>query len=171
MDLDTIDLKLLGILQRDATPTVKELAAEVGLSPNACWKRVQSYEEQGFIARRVALLDHAKLGVGMTVIVNVKTADHSPEWVEKFTTAVSALNEVVEFYRMSGEIDYLIKLRVADIAHYNSVYTLIVSHIQFVDISASFVIDELKNTTEIPLGSVPPGWKYQPDMPKVSPLE
>jgi Lrp/AsnC family transcriptional regulator len=171
MDLDSIDLQLLRILQRDATATVKELAAEVGLSPNACWKRIQGFEEHGYVTKRVALLDHTRLGVGTTVIVSVKTADHSPEWVNKFTEIVRSLNEVVEFYRMSGDIDYVIKLRVSDIAHYNSIYKIIVSQMQFGDISASFVMEELKNTTEIPLGSLPPGWRYDPERPRVSPID
>ena len=171
MELDNLDIKLLSLLQRDSTATVKELAAEVGLSSNACWKRIQSFDEHGYVSHRVALLDHAKLGVGTTVIVSVKTADHSSEWVDAFTEAVRSMAEVVEFYRMSGDIDYLIKIRVADIDHYNLIYKSLVSQLNFVDISASFAMEELKNTTEIPLPSVPPGWRYQPDNQRVSPLD
>ena len=171
MNLDSIDIKLLGLLQRDVTATVKELAAQVGLSSNACWKRIQSFEEHGYIANRVALLDYTKLGVGTTVIVSVKTADHSSEWLEKFIETVRSLQEVVEFYRLSGDADYLIKIRVADINHYNSIYKLLVSQLRFLDISASFVMEEFKNTTEIPLRFVPPGWSYRLDDSRVAPVD
>ena len=171
MELDNLDVKLLSLLQRNATATVKELAAEVGLSANACWRRIQSFEECGYIVNRVALLDHAKLGVGTTVIVSIKTADHSAEWVDKFTEAVRDLPEVVEFYRMSGEVDYWIKLRVTDISHYDAIYKSLISQMRFVDISAAFAMEELKNTTEIPLPSVPPGWKFQLENGRVSPLD
>jgi len=151
MKLDVIDAQLLQILQHDATRTVQDMAAEVGLSANACWRRIRQFEERGLITRRVALLDPTLLGAGTTVFVMVRITEHSNESLSAFTDAVSSLPEVVEFYRMAGEVDYLIKLRVADIAAYDRAYKKLISKIRLADVSAAFAMEEIKHTTAIPL--------------------
>ncbi len=153
MKLDAVDVALLTALQADATQTVQQLADRVKLSTNACWRRIKHYEQQGLITGRVALLDPAKAGLGVTVFVTVRTSEHSAEWLEGFARAVRGLAEVVEFYRMAGDIDYLMKLRVADIGHYDRVYKQLISQVRLVDVSAAFAMEEIKHTTAIPLSS------------------
>lgn len=151
MELDEFDLKLLVLIQRDASLTVKDLAAEVGLSANACWRRIQQFEKQGLILKRVTLLDPDKFGVGMTVFVSVRVPEHSEEWLQRFTGVMSSVPEVIEFYRMAGDVDYLIKLRVSDIAHYDRIYKAVIVKLRCVYVSAAFAMEEIKNITEIPL--------------------
>ncbi|MDF0542910.1 Lrp/AsnC family transcriptional regulator [Sphingobium sp. H39-3-25] len=155
MKLDTSDIKLLRALQIDATRTVQELGDEVGLSANACWRRIKAFEDRGLIVRRVALLDPAMLDVNTTVFVTVRTAEHSDVWLQEFADAVSSFPEVVEFYRMAGEIDYLIKLRVTDIPHYDRVYKQLIAKVRLIDVSAAFAMEEIKHTTAVPLPEVP----------------
>ena len=130
---------------------VAEVAEQVNLSQNACWRRIKRLEEDGFIARRVALLDPAKLGVGVTVFVTVRTAEHTEEWLESFSSAVRRIPEVMEFHRMSGDIDYLLKLRVADIADYDAVYKRLIRAAKLTDVSSMFAMETIKSTTAIPL--------------------
>lgn len=153
MKFDETDIKLLHYLQEDATHTAQELGEKVGLSMNGCWRRIKQFEERGVITKRVALLDPVVLGAGTTVFVTVRTAEHSAEWLSTFAEAVSSLPEVVEFYRMAGEIDYLIKLRVADIAHYDRVYKKLIAKVRLIDVSAAFAMEEIKHTTAMPLPS------------------
>ncbi|WP_294204036.1 Lrp/AsnC family transcriptional regulator [uncultured Sphingomonas sp.] len=149
--IDKIDTAILAELQTDASPSVAEIAQRVNLSQNACWRRIRRLEEDGVILRRVALLDPEKLDAGMTVFVSVRTAEHSAAWLEEFARAVSDLPEVVEFYRMAGEIDYLLKVRVADIKAYDRVYKRLIERVRLVDVSAAFAMEEIKNSTAIPL--------------------
>ena len=149
MGLDRADRALLDTLQRDATPTMQQLAAAVGLSTNACWRRIKHFEERGYITGRVAILDPAKIGVGTTVFASVRAAEHSTEWLEGFAEAVKSVPEVVEFYRMAGDIDYLIKFRVADISAYDKVYKMLITKTKIENISAAFAMEELKNSTVI----------------------
>lgn len=151
MDLDLLDILLLNLIQYDTTATVKEIAADVGLSPNACWRRIRNLEEQGYIMRRVALLDPSKLGVGTSVFVNVKAPNYSAEWAERFTQAATQIAEIVELHRMAGDVDFIMKLQVADIAHYDRVCKALLEVVEVGDISASFAIEALKRQTEIPL--------------------
>lgn len=139
------------LLQRDATAPVAELAQEVGLSPSPCWRRIQRLEEAGFIRSRVALLDPEKLNVGVTAFVAIRTNQHDLGWLEKFATAVSDLPEVVEFYRMSGDIDYLMRVVVPDIAAYDAFYKRLVARISLVDVSSSFAMETIKYTTALPV--------------------
>ena len=125
--LDEMDIKILRILQEDATRPVAEIGKEVGLSTTPCWRRIQKLEEAGVIRRRVALLDADKVNVGVTVIVSIKTDQHEIGWLEKFHAAVIDFPEVVEFYRMSGEIDYLLRVVVPDIAAYDAFYKRLIS--------------------------------------------
>lgn len=149
--LDRQDIRILALLQDDASRPVAEVAEAVNLSQNACWRRIKRLEEEGFIARRVALLDPVKLGVGVTVFVTVKTAEHTEAWLEAFAAAVQRIPEVMEFHRMSGDIDYLLKLRVADIADYDAVYKRLIRAARLTDVSSMFAMETLKSTTAIPL--------------------
>lgn len=150
--MDRTDKKILALLQEDATPTVAEIAERVGLSATPCWRRIQNLEKRGVIRRRVALLDPGELNVGVTVFARVKTSQHNIDWLEGFATAVAAIDEVVEFYRMSGDIDYLLKIVVPDIERYDAVYKRLIAAADFADVSSSFAMEEIKFTTALPLG-------------------
>lgn len=152
--MDRIDRKILACLQRDAGLSVAEVAAAVGLSTTPCWRRIQKLEEAGVIAARVALLDRAKLNLGVTVFVRLKTSQHNYEWLERFSAAVARMDEVVEFYRMSGDIDYLLKIVVPDIASYDTVYKRLIRAADLSDVSSSFALEEIKFTTALPLDYV-----------------
>jgi len=149
--LDRTDVKILECLQSDCSQSIAEIADRVHLSQNACWRRIKQLEEDGIITKRVALLDPAKLGVGVTVFVTVRAGEHTERWLETFSAAVRKMPEVVEFYRMSGEVDYLLKLQVADIASYDRVYKALIRSAKLMDVSSAFAMEELKRTTEIPL--------------------
>lgn len=151
MKLDSIDRKILRLLQQDATIPVAELADRVGLSRTPCWRRVQRLEAGGVIRQRVALVDRAKLNVGVTVFVTVRTSNHSEEWLARFARAVSGIDEVVEFYRMSGEIDYLLRVVVPDIEAYDAVYKRLIGKVELFDVSSSFAMEEIKYTTAVPV--------------------
>ena len=151
--LDATDIKILDLLQTDASQSIAEIAERVHLSQNACWRRIKQLEEEGVIKRRVALLDAQKLGVGVTVFVSLRAPEHTEKWLENFAAAVRKMPEVVEFYRIAGEIDYLLKLQVADIAAYDRVYKALIRSARLVDVSASFAMEELKHSTAIPLPS------------------
>lgn len=150
-EIDSHDVRLLALLQEDATLPIAELAERIHLSPNACWKRVKRLEAEGVIRKRVALLDPEKLGAGVTVFVSVRAAEHSEEWLRDFAAAVRKLPEVVEFYRMSGDVDYMLKMQVADIAAYDAVYQKLIRSVRLSDVSSAFAMEELKHTTCIPL--------------------
>ena len=149
--LDPIDLKILALLQTDASQSIAEIADRVHLSQNACWRRIKQLEEDGIIKGRVALLDAQKLGVGVTVFVTVRAAEHTEKWLENFAAAVRKMPEVVEFYRIAGDVDYLLKLQVADIAAYDRAYKALIRSARLSDVSASLAMEELKRTTAIPL--------------------
>jgi len=149
--LDRIDKAILGLLQRDAALSVAEIASQERLSFTPCWRRIQRLEEQGYISKRVALLCPEKLNLGVTVFVAVKTSQHSEAWFEQFRHVVSAIPEVVEFYRMSGEVDYLLRIVVPDIKRYDWVYKQLIKGTGLFDVSSSFAMEQLKLTTELPL--------------------
>ena len=151
VSLDPIDLRLLRLLQQDAELPLADLAERVGLSPTPCWRRIQKLEKAGIIRRRVALLDRKLLNAGVTVFIAVRTAKHSAEWLGEFAEAVRDIPEIVDFYRMSGEIDYLLKALVPDIAAYDALYKKLISRIELSDVTSMFAMEELKSTTEIPL--------------------
>jgi Lrp/AsnC family transcriptional regulator len=152
--LDSIDCKLIEILQVDAETPIADMAARVGLSATPCWRRVQRLKEMGVITRHVALVDAAKVNVGVTVFVSVRTSTHTEEWFEHFRATVQAIPEVVEFYRMSGDVDYLLRVVVPDIAAYGKVYKRLIAGTQLFDVSSSFAMEELKFTTALPLSYV-----------------
>ncbi len=149
--MDNFDTKILGLLQQDATLPVAEIAEKVGLSTTPCWRRIQKLEAAGVIRARVALLDGAMLNAGVTVFVAVRASRHDTEWLEAFAAVVSAIPEVVEFYRMSGEIDYLLRVVVPDIAAYDAVYKRLIERVTLADVSSSFAMEQIKYTTALPL--------------------
>jgi Lrp/AsnC family transcriptional regulator len=149
--LDAIDRKLLALLQQDAEMPVARLAEAVGLSPTPCWRRIQRLKDDGVITRQVVLLERAKLNLGVTVFVSVRTSQHSEAWFRKFHAAVSAIPEVVEFYRMSGDIDYLLRVVVPSIQAYDAVYKRLIRASELYDVSSSFAMEEIKFTTALPL--------------------
>jgi Lrp/AsnC family transcriptional regulator len=153
MSFDKIDLQILALLQQDASIPVAAIAEKVRLSSTPCWRRIQRLEAEGVIRKRVALLDAAKLNVGVTVFVAVKTSRHNQEWFEKFHAAVMKLPEVVEFYRMSGEMDYLLRVVVPDIAGYDAVYKKLIRTADLFDVTSSFAMEQIKYTTALPLNS------------------
>lgn len=149
--LDAMDLKILEILQNDCTAPVAEIGKAVGLSTTPCWRRIQKLEEAGVIQRRVAILDPAKVAAGVTVFVSIKTDMHSIDWLEKFHAAVIDFPEIVEFYRMSGDVDYLLRVVVPDIAAYDAFYKKLISRIEITKVSSAFAMEQIKYTTAVPL--------------------
>jgi Lrp/AsnC family transcriptional regulator len=149
--LDAADRRLLALLQEDATISIADLAERVSLSPTPCWKRVKRLERVGLIRSRVALLDRGALGLDVTVFVAVRTTQHSDEWLQTFAEGVARIPEVVEFYRMSGEVDYLLKVVARDIADYDRIYRKLIKVAPLHDVSSSFAMQEIKSTTALPL--------------------
>ena len=150
-ELDTIDRKILSALQRDAAQSLDVLGTKVGLSRNACWRRVKMLEDAGIITGRIATVNAAKLGLGLTVFMQVRTNIHSADWLGKFSNATKAMPELQGVYRMSGDLDYLIRARVADMAGYDKLYQRLIARVPLSDVSASFVMEEIKETAELPL--------------------
>lgn len=151
ISLDTIDRRLLELVQEDATTPLAQLAEAVGLSSTPCWRRLQRLKEAGVITRQVALVDAERVNVGVTVIVSVRTAVHTEEWFERFRATCEAIPEVVEFYRMSGDVDYLLRVVVPDIKAYDAVYKRLIAGTNLHDVSSSFAMEQLKYTTALPL--------------------
>ncbi len=149
--MDEIDRRLLRLLQEDATLSLADISARVGLSSTPCWKRIQKLEREGVIRRRVALLDPQKVGVGVTVFVTIRTNEHSRPWLEKFAGAVAAMPEVMEFYRMSGEVDYLLRVVVPDIAAYDAFYKRLIDIAPLGDVTSRFAMETIKYTTALPV--------------------
>ena len=152
MALDEMDIKILRQLQGDATKPVAEIGKEVGLSTTPCWRRIQKLDESGVVRRRVAVLDPVKVNAAVTVFVSIKTDQHSTAWLEKFHAAVNDFPEVVEFYRMSGEVDYLMRVVVPDIAAYDAFYKRLIARVEIAKVSSAFAMEQIKYTTELPLG-------------------
>jgi Lrp/AsnC family transcriptional regulator len=149
--LDEMDLKILRLLQADCTPSVADIGKQVGLSTTPCWRRIQRLEETGVIKRRVALLDPVQMNAAVTVFVSIKTETHSQAWLERFQTAVTDFPEVVEIYRMSGEVDYLLRVVVPDIAAYDAFYKKLIGRVELAKVSSAFAMEQIKSTTELPL--------------------
>jgi Lrp/AsnC family transcriptional regulator len=152
--MDSKDRRILELLQENALLTAAEIAERVGLSTTPCWRRIQRLEEQGYVRRRVALLDRQKMNVGVCAFVAVRTNHHSKEWLEKFRRAISTVPEIVEAHRLSGEVDYLLRIVVPNIAGYDAVYKRLIEVVEFSDVAASFSMEELKFTTAIPVNHV-----------------
>jgi Lrp/AsnC family transcriptional regulator len=152
--MDALDRRILSTLQTDASLSVAQVAERVGLSTTPCWRRIQRLEADGVIGARVALLDRRKLNVGVTVFVSVRTNQHDLAWLARFATAVRDIPEVVEFYRMSGDVDYLLKIVVPDIEAYDAVYKDLIRRVTLSDVSSAFAMEQIKYTTALPLGYV-----------------
>jgi len=150
-DLDAIDRRILRELQTDATLPLAELAERIGLSQTPCWKRVKRLTDAGVIARRVALLDRDLLDLGLIVFVSVRTSRHDEEWLGAFARGAAALPEVLEFYRLSGETDYLLKVVVKDIAAYDAFYKRLIAAAPLADVSSAFAMEQIKHTTALPV--------------------
>ena len=138
-------------MQRDATRSLDSLGEEIGLSRNACWRRIKRLEEAGVIRARVALCDAQALGLGLTVFIAVRTDRHDPDWLDQFTRAMASIPEILGAYRTSGDLDYLLRARVADVAAYDRLYQKLIRKVALKDISASFVMEEIKETTALPV--------------------
>lgn len=149
--LDAIDRRLLTLLQRDASLALEAIGEEVGLSRNACWRRVRRLESEGYIKARVALVDPGRVNLGLTVFIAVRTNQHSAEWAESFRKAIMTMPEIQGVYRTSGDLDYLIKARVPDVAAYDALYQRLIMRVSLTDVTASFVMEEMKESTELPL--------------------
>lgn len=153
-ELDEYDLNILRELQKDATLSSDSLSEKVHLSRNACWRRVKHLEEAGYIKGRVALVDAEKAGLGLSVIILVRTSSHDPEWLKKFRSAVKDFPEITSTYRMSGDLDYVLIARVSDVKAYDRMYQRLIEKVTLHDVSASFVMEEIKETTSLPLSLI-----------------
>jgi Lrp/AsnC family transcriptional regulator len=149
--LDELDRKILTTLQLDCSLSMQEIAERVGLSSTPCWRRIQKLEKAGYIKRRVALLDAEKLNLGVSVFIAVRTNQHNAEWVQRFRKIVVSFPEVVDFYRLSGDVDYLIRAVVSDIRAYDDLYQRLIAKIDLQDVSSMFTMEQIKSTTELPL--------------------
>lgn len=148
--LDAKDMRILRVLQRDSTTAIADLAAQIGLSVNACWRRVKRLQED-VVARQVAILEPEHFGLGLTAFVSVRTTEHSEQWLQTFSAGVNKIDEVVEFYRLSGQYDYLLKILVKDVADYDKVYKRIIKIAPLSDVSSSFAMERIKSTTALPI--------------------
>ena len=149
--MDAIDRKILAVMQDDASLSVAEIGTRVGLSSTPCWKRIQRLESEGVIRKRVALVDQAKVGLGITVFVSIETGDHSQEWLGKFAQTVAAMPEVMEFYRMAGDVDYMLRVVVPDIAGYDAFYKRLISAVPLANVTSRFAMEKIKSTTVLPI--------------------
>jgi Lrp/AsnC family transcriptional regulator len=149
--MDATDRRILNLLQEDASLTVKQIAGQLPLSVTPCWKRIQKLEEQGYIRARVALLDPKKVHADVTVFMAIKTDQHTSEWIERFNREVSQLPEVMEIYRMSGEVDYLLRVVVGSIEAHDRFYKKLIDRIELANVTSSFAMEQIKYTTALPI--------------------
>ena len=152
--MDAIDKKILATLQEDASLSVAEIGQRVGLSSTPCWKRIQKLEADGVIQKRVALVDQVKIGLGITVFVSVETGDHSQEWLARFADTVSAMPEVMEFYRMAGDVDYMLRVVVADMQSYDAFYKRLIAAAPLKNVTSRFAMEKIKSVTALPVPAV-----------------
>jgi len=150
-ELDRMDRAILAALQENGTLSAAQLGEKVGLSATPCWKRVKAMEESGLIAKRVAIINRAQAGLPVTVFVSLRTNRHDEAWLRKFAASVSSMPEVTEFHRMSGDVDYLLKVVTSDIAGYDRFYKRLIQTTQLAGVSSAFSMEEIKSTTALPL--------------------
>lgn len=153
--MDGFDRALLALLQEDAAVSLADIAAKVGLSQTPCWNRIKKLEAEGIIRGRVALLEADKLGLGLTAFVAIETGDHSAPWLEKFAETLHAMPEVVDVYRMSGDVDYMLRVVVPDIAAYDAFYRRLIGAIPLKNVTSRFAMERIKATTALPLDLAP----------------
>lgn len=151
IELDQTDIRILEQLQRDASRSLAEISEIVGLSSSPCWKRIRRLEDCGVIARRVVILNRQALQLGVTVMVSIRAGQHSDEWFRTFSEGVIRIPEVIEFYRMSGDVDYILKVVARDIEDYDRIYRQLIKVAELRDVSSAFAMQELKSTTVLPL--------------------
>lgn len=149
--IDETDRAILRILQRDASVSVDMLAEKVHMSRNACWRRVKQLEAQNVIKNRVVLIDPDAVDLGLSVVVLIKTNAHDPDWLKRFRDAIRAMPEILGAHRMTGELDYILRVRVANVKAYDRFYQDLIRRVDVADVSASFVMEDLKDTTELPI--------------------
>jgi Lrp/AsnC family transcriptional regulator len=149
--MDAIDRKILAVVQEDASLSVAEIGQRVGLSSTPCWKRLQRLEADGVIMRRVALIDPEKIGLGITVFVSIETGDHSQDWLKRFAETVSAMPEVMEFYRMAGDVDYMLRVVVQDMQSYDGFYKKLIATVPLKNVTSRFAMERIKSTTALPI--------------------
>jgi Lrp/AsnC family transcriptional regulator len=149
--MDAIDHKILAVLQEDASLSVAEIGQRVGLSSTPCWKRIQRLEADKVILKRVALIDQDKIGLGITVFVSVETGDRSQEWLSRFAEVVGAMPEVMEFYRMAGDVDYMLRVVVPDIQGYDAFYKRLIASVPLKNVTSRFAMEKIKSTTALPI--------------------
>jgi Lrp/AsnC family transcriptional regulator len=154
-NMDAIDRKILAVVQEDASLSVAEIGTRVGLSSTPCWKRMQRLEADGVIQRRVAIIDSDKIGLGVTVFVSIETGDHSNDWLTKFADVVQAMPEVMEFYRMAGDVDYMLRVVVTDIAGYDTFYKKLIATVPLKNVTSRFAMEKIKSTTALPIPPAP----------------
>jgi Lrp/AsnC family transcriptional regulator len=152
--MDAIDRKILTVLQENAALSVAEIGGRVGLSSTPCWKRIQRLEADGVIQKRVALVDQDRIGLGISVFVSIETGDHSQDWLDRFAKTVTAMPEVMEFYRMAGDVDYMLRVVVPDIAGYDSFYKRLISAVPLKNVTSRFAMEKIKSTTALPIPDV-----------------
>ena len=152
--MDPKDRTILRELQRDCDQPIEMLAEKVHLSRNACWRRIKTLEAEGVIRGRVALVDGGRINLGLIAFIAIKTSHHDPKWLEKFSAAVRDLPEIIGVYRTTGETDYLLHAVVPDIAGYDRLYKRLIAKIPLTDVSSSFVMEKIKETTALPLDYV-----------------
>jgi Lrp/AsnC family transcriptional regulator len=152
--LDAVDRKILAVVQDNASLSVAEIGERVGLSSTPCWKRIQRLEAEGIILRRVALVDQNKIGLGITVFVSIESGDHSENWLKTFADAVSAMPEVMEFYRMAGDVDYMLRVVVADMQSYDVFYKKLISTVALKNVTSRFAMEKIKAVTALPVPAV-----------------
>lgn len=161
--IDRLDRKIMQILQEDATIPVAEIGRRVGLSTTPCWRRIQKLEEEGVITGRVALLDQKKVNVNVTAFVSITTNQHNDEWLRRFAEVIRDFPEVVEFYRMAGQVDYLLRVVVPDMEAFDGLYKRLIAKIDIADVSTAFAMEQIKYTTKLPLDYIPLGKKERSD--------
>jgi Lrp/AsnC family transcriptional regulator len=149
--MDAIDRKILAVLQDDASLSVAEIGSRVGSSSTPCWKRIQRLEADGVIQRRVALVDQEAIGLKISVFVSIETGDHSQDWLERFAKTVTAMPEVMEFYRMAGDVDYMLRVVVPDIAGYDAFYKRLIASVPLKNVTSRFAMEKIKSTTVLPI--------------------
>ena len=149
--MDAIDRKILAVVQQDASLSVAEIGQRVGLSSTPCWKRLQRLEADGVIQRRVAIVDAEKIGLGVTVFVSIETGDHSNDWLARFADTVEAMPEVMEFYRMAGDVDYMLRVVVPDIAGYDAFYKKLIATVPLKNVTSRFAMEKIKLSTALPI--------------------
>lgn len=149
--MDDMDRKILRVLQEDSSMSISDIARQVGLSASPCWKRINRMQQDGLIKRQVTVLDADKLGFGLTVFVSIKTGEHSADWLRNFAEAVKKMPEVLEFHRMSGEVDYLLKVLVPDMRSYDGFYKRLVELSSLNEVTSRFSMETIKETTALPI--------------------